>query len=98
MGSVIFADGQFVGLDEPEVLERRSTEIKATKEVGILAKVQAWDKVEALAQAFRQIPPPPPPSGEDHIQYTFRQLAASRLLETRKLKGEAAAGQLARAL
>lgn len=93
MGSVIFADGQFVGFDEPEVFERRDKQIKATKEVGISAKVQAWDKVEALAQAFRQILPTPPPSGEDHILYTFRQLAASRLLETRRLKGEAAAGQ-----
>ena len=36
-----------------------------------------------------------PPPGEDHTVYIFRQLAASRLVETRRLKGDAAASQLA---
>jgi hypothetical protein len=93
--SVTFGDGQFVGTDESGVFERFGKEIKAVKDVGILAKTQGWDQVEALAQAFRQIPPSSPPSGEDPRLYPFRGLAAQRLVETRRLKGDAAAAQLA---
>jgi hypothetical protein len=60
-----------------------------------VAKSRGWDQIEALAQAFRQMPKPPLPNGEDGIVYTFRQLAASHLAETRSLKGDAVAAQLA---
>jgi hypothetical protein len=93
--SVIFADGQFVGVDEQGAFEQFAKKLKAINEVGILAKTQAWDQIEALAQAFMQRPQAPPPSGEDHILTTFRQLAASRLVQARKSKGQAAADQLA---
>jgi hypothetical protein len=93
--SIIFADGHFVGADERGIFERFSKELKAVKEAGILAKTGAWDQLDALAQAFRQMPRRPPPPEEDPDLYTFRQLAASRLVEFWKFKGEAAAGQLA---
>ena len=93
--SVVFADGQFVGTDEQGAFEEFAKKLKGVTAVGKLAKTQAWDQVEALAPAFGQIPPPPPPSGEDNTVYSFRQLAAQRLVETRRLKGEAAARQLA---
>jgi TPR repeat/Tetratricopeptide repeat len=93
--SVIFADGQFVGADELGVFEQFGKKLKAVTEVGMMARTQAWDQIEALAQAFTQRPQAPPPSGEDRILYTFRQLAAMRLVQTRKFKGQAAADQLA---
>jgi tetratricopeptide (TPR) repeat protein len=93
--AVVFADGQFVGVDEQGAFESFAGKLKAVADVGILAKTRAWDQVEALAQAFRQIPRPSPPSGEDPRLNPFRGLAASRLVETRRLKGDAAAAQLA---
>jgi hypothetical protein len=93
--SVIFADGHFVGADDRGAFERLGKELKAVKEAGILAKTGAWDQLDALAQAFRQMPRQPPATGEDPGLYTFRQLAASRLVETWKFKGGAAASQLA---
>jgi hypothetical protein len=90
--SVVFSDGQFVGLDDHGTFDQFGKRIKAITEVGILAKTQAWNQVEALAprgllkEAL---------NGEDQIVYLFRQLAASRLVETRRLKGDAAAGQMA---
>jgi len=93
--SLIFSDGQFVGVDEQGAFEQFAKKLKAVTEVGLLAKGRAWDQVETLAQAFRQTPPPQPANGEDPRLYGFRGLAASRLVETRRLKGEAAAGQLA---
>jgi len=92
--SVIFADGHFVGADERGAFERFGKELKSVQEAGVLAKTGAWDQLDALNQAFRQMQRQPPP-GEDHTVYTFRQLAASRLVETRRLKGDAAASQLA---
>ena len=91
--SVIFSDGHFVGADERGAFERFGKELKGVQEAGILAKTGAWDQLDALNQAFRQMQRQPPP-GEDHTVYTFRQLAASRLVETWRLKGDAAAGQL----
>jgi tetratricopeptide (TPR) repeat protein len=88
--SVIFADGQFVGMDEHGAFEQFVKKIKAIAEVGKLAKIQAWDQIEAFANS----PLGAPPSGEDHIVYIFHQFAARRLVETRKFKGDAAAGQL----
>jgi hypothetical protein len=85
LSSVVFADGQFVGMDGPGGFEEFVKKIKAVTEVGILAKTR-WDQVEALAP-----PPGQPPGGED----TFRQFVARRLVETRRLKGDAAASQLA---
>jgi tetratricopeptide (TPR) repeat protein len=93
--SLIFSDGQFVGADEQAAFDQFAKKLKAVTEVGILAKTQAWGQVEALAQAFRLTPPPPAANGEDPRLFIFRRLAASRLVETRRLKGEAAAGQLA---
>jgi hypothetical protein len=106
--SVVFGDGQFVGVDEQRAFEQFGKKLKAINEVGILAKTQAWDQIESLAEAFtqgRQAPPglaapptfvvAPPPGGEDRILYTFGQLAAMRLAQARKFKGEAAADQLA---
>ena len=90
--SVVFSDGQFVGLDEHGTFEQFGRRIKAITEVGTLAKTHAWNQVEALAPRGL---PKEPPNGEDQILYLFRQLAASRLVETRKFKGDAAAGQLA---
>ena len=93
--SVIFADGHFVGADEHGAFERLGKELKAVKEAGILAKMGAWDQLDALNQAFRQMQRQQPPPGEDNTLYIFRRLAASRLVETWRLKGDAAAGQLA---
>ena len=92
---MIFEDGQFVGLDERGVFERLSKQLEAFKEVGNLAKTGAWDQVEALAQAFRQEPRQQPPPEEDPDLYTFRQLAASRLVETWRPKGDVAAARAA---
>jgi hypothetical protein len=86
LSSVVFADGQFVGIDGPGGFEEFAKKIKAITEAGKLAKIAAWDQVEALAP-----PPGQPPGGED----TFRQAVARRLVETRRLKGDAAAAQLA---
>jgi hypothetical protein len=91
---LIFGDGHFVGTDERGVFERLGKELKAVQEAGVLAKTGAWDQLDALNQAFRQMQRQPPP-GEDRTVYTFRQLAASRLVETWRLKGDAAASQLA---
>ena len=90
--SVIFGDGQFVGVDVQGAFEQFEKKLKAIIEVGILAKTQAWDQVEALSA---QRPSGPPPSSEDRILYTFRQLTAMRLAEARKSKGDAGARQLA---
>jgi hypothetical protein len=92
---VIFADGQFVGTDEQGAFESFIKKIKGVTEVGILAKTQPWDQIEALAPAFGQVAPQPPPSGEDDTVYTFLQLGAQRLVETLRVKGKAAARQLA---
>jgi hypothetical protein len=92
--SVIFADGHFVGADERGAFERFGKELKGVREAGVLAKTGAWDQLDALNQAFRQMQRQPPP-GEDRTVYTFRQLAAQRLVETWRLKGDAAAQQLA---
>jgi len=75
-------------------MEKCSKSLKGVQEAGVLAKTGAWDQLDALNQAFRQMQRQPPP-GEDHTVYIFRQLAASRLVETRRLKGDAAASQLA---
>ena len=91
---LIFADGHFVGADEHGVFEDFSKELKAVREVGNLAKAGAWDQLDALAQAFSQAGPNPPPGG-DRVAYAYRLLAAQRLVETRRLKGDAAAAQLA---
>jgi hypothetical protein len=93
--SVIFADGHFVGADERGIFERLGKELKAVKGAGILAKTGALDQLDAVTQAFRQMPPQAPPPGEDRNVYTFRGLAASRLVETWRRKGDAAAQQLA---
>jgi hypothetical protein len=103
--SVIFGDGQFVGVDEMRVFEQSGKELKVITEVGIMAKRQAWDQVEALAQAYgearaqrRQAPPEilaTPRQLEDNMLTTSRQAAATMLVQTRKSKGEAAADQLA---
>jgi tetratricopeptide (TPR) repeat protein len=92
--SVIFADGHFVGADESGIFERLGKELKGVQEAGLLTKTGTWDQLDALNQAFRQMQRQSPP-GEDRTVYTFRQLAASRLVETRRLKGDAAASQLA---
>jgi hypothetical protein len=93
--SVIFADGHFVGADEQNAFEQFAKKLKAVTEAGKLAKTGAWDQLDALAQAFRQMPRQPPSPEEDHTVYTFRQLAAQRLVEAWRLKGDSAAAQLA---
>jgi tetratricopeptide (TPR) repeat protein len=90
--SVVFADGQFVGVDEQGTFESFAKKLKGVTEVGILAKSRAWDQVEVLAARGL---PSPPPGGDDLLLNSFRSLAASRLVETRRLKGDAAAVQLA---
>jgi hypothetical protein len=78
--SVIFADGQFVGMAEHGALDQFVKEIKAITEAGNLAKIGAWDQIEALAQAFLQefVHGHRPTDGEDYIVYTFRQIAATQ--------------------
>jgi hypothetical protein len=89
--NVIFADGQFVGVDEHGVFERLSMDVKATTEVGILAKIHAWDQVEA----FAQLPLGPPHGGEALLLNSYRRMVAPILVGVRRTKGEAAAAQLA---
>jgi hypothetical protein len=91
--SVVFADGQFVGTDEQGAFEVFAKKFTGVTEAGKLAKTQAWDQLEALDQSFMRFQRPP--GGEDLDVHTFRQLAASRLVETRKFKGDAAAAELA---
>ena len=55
---VIFADGQFAGVDEQWVFEAFGRMIKAIVEVGLLAKTGAWDQLEALALSRRLEPFP----------------------------------------
>ena len=71
--SVIFGDGQFVGADEHGTFEEFGERIKAITEAGDLAKIGAWDQIEALAQAFAQIPPRIP-DREDHIVFSLQGL------------------------
>jgi hypothetical protein len=61
----------------------------------MMARIPAWDQIEGLAQALTPRPQAPPPSGEDRILTRLRQLAAIRLVQTRKYKGKAAADLLA---
>jgi hypothetical protein len=90
--SVIFADGQFVGAGEQGAFELFAKKLTGVTEAGKLAKTQAWDQLEALEQSFMRFQRAP---GEDLDVYTFRQVAASRLVETRKFQGDAAANELA---
>jgi hypothetical protein len=80
--SVVFADGQFVGIDEHGAFDQFVERIKAIVEVAILARNGAWDQVEALAPL-----PPRLPLSLD--------LTAMLLVQERKFKGDAAAGRLA---
>jgi hypothetical protein len=89
--SVIFADGQFVGVDGPGGFEEFVKKIRAITEAGKLAKTGAWDQVEA----FAQLPPFPPPNVEDRIVYFGHRQAATWLVQERKRKGDAAATKLA---
>ena len=89
--SVVFTDGQFVGLDEPGDFEQFSKHLKATAEVGKLAKMQAWNLVESLAIS----PWKEPPGGGDPLMFRFSRLAAETLIRVRERKGDAAARQLA---
>jgi hypothetical protein len=89
---VIFADGQFVGAGDHGTFEEFGEKIKGVAEAGNLAKIGAWDQLEALNRASFQIPPP---RGENDMVYTFRQLAATHLVQERKFKSDAAASQLA---
>ena len=95
IGAVTF-DGQTTqSIDEQGAFEQFGQKLKAITEVGRLAQMQAWDQVEALYQAFFQRRQAPYLNVEDRILTTSRQLAAMRLMQTRKYQGEAAAGQLA---
>ena len=78
-------------MDEHGVFERLGKEIKVTTEVGILAKIGAWDQVEA----FAQMPLGPPHGGEALLMNSFRRMVAPILVGVRGSKGEAAAAQLA---
>lgn len=104
--SVVFADGQFVGTDKFGIFERFNKELKATAEVGKLAKTGAWDQVDVAGDEGHRgrnmtpvllvrVPLGAPPSGEDPSLYIFRSAAASRLIEVRRFKGDAAANKLA---
>jgi hypothetical protein len=92
--SVIFADGQFVGVDEHGAFDQFAKKIKPIAEVGVLAKTGAWDQVEVLAQALTPLSPCPP-AGEDSVWYIRRRVAAVLLAQERKRYGDAAAAQLA---
>lgn len=48
--SVIFANGQFVGVDEFGAFDQFGKKLKAITEVGMMARIQAWEQIEALAQ------------------------------------------------
>ena len=90
---MIFADGQFVGVEELWVFEQFGRMMKAIVEVGLLAKAGAWDQIEALALSpggqFG------PPSGEDPITYFEHRSTATYLVQERKARGDAAAIKLA---
>jgi hypothetical protein len=90
--SVIFGDGQFVGLDEEWVFEHFGRVIKVMAEVGLLAKAGAWDQIKVLDFSAG---PRAPASGEDPRTYFERRIAALFLVQERKHKGDAAAAQLA---
>ena len=90
--SVIFADGQFVGVDEHRAYDQFVEKIKPLAEVGVLAKTGAWDQVEVLAQALT---PLCPPAEEDSAWYIRRRVAAVLLAQRRKRYGDVAAAQLA---
>jgi hypothetical protein len=91
LSSVVFADGQFVGIDGPGGFEEFVKKIKAITEAGKLANNAAWDQVEAFAKFTLG----PPANGEEPLPFSLRRRAASRLVETRRLKGDAATTQLA---
>jgi hypothetical protein len=70
--------------------------MQAIREVGAMAKAGEWEQVEALATALtntklllRRL------AEKDAAQYVERLSAAARLVPERKLKGDAAAAQLA---
>ena len=92
--NVVFDDGQFVGTDEHGNFERFGKRMQAIREVGMMTKSGAWDQVEVLAQALTQLSLRPP-AGEDPTLYFDRRVAAERLTQERKQKGDAAAAQLA---
>ena len=93
--SIVFADGQFVGVDEHGAFESFGKRIKVITEVGLLGKAGAWDQVEVLAQALTQLLSVRPPGWEDSALYFDRRAAATLLDQERREKGEAAAAQLA---
>jgi hypothetical protein len=88
--NVVFADGQFVGVDEHGTFESFGKRLKAIVEIGLLGKAGAWGQIETIAPGPFRLPTAPP-SDEGH----FRQLAAARLVEARKFEDDAAASQLA---
>jgi hypothetical protein len=92
--SVIFADGQFVGVDEYGVFESFGRRIKVIVQVGLLAKAGTWDQIESLANALSQSSLRSP-SEENPGLYFERRAAALFLVQERKQKGDAAAAQLA---
>jgi hypothetical protein len=92
--SVIFGDGQFVGLDEHGACDQFVKKIKPIAEIGVLAKTGAWDQVEVLAQALTPLSPRPP-AEEDSAWYIRRRVAAVLLAQQRKRYGDVAAAQLA---
>jgi len=97
--NVIFADGQIVGLvDEGPatalLFESFGKRIKVITEVGLLGKAGAWDQVEALAKDLTKLSLRSP-SGENSILYFERRVAAARLAQERREKGDAAAAHLA---
>jgi hypothetical protein len=91
--NAVFGDGGFVGVEEEWVFEQFGRVMKAIVEVGLLAKA-ARDQLEALAISTGA-PLGPPPRGEDPRTYFERRLAATRLVQERKWKGDAGAMQLA---
>jgi hypothetical protein len=94
--AAVTSDGQTMqGIDEQRAFEQFRKELRAITEVGLMARIQAWDQIEALAQALTPRPQAPPLSLEDLMSTRLRQVAARRPVQTRKFKGEAAADQLA---
>jgi hypothetical protein len=91
--NVVFADGQFVGVDAHGAFESFGLRIKAIAEVGLLGKTGVWDQLEALALSPGSRLGPTP-SGVDPRTYFERRSTATLLVHERKFNGDDAAARL----
>ena len=74
--SIVFGDGEFVGVDPDAAFEQFGKKLKGVREVGVLAKRHGWRLVEAFAEMSSA---GPPPRMTDYLMYSFRRVSASLL-------------------